>query len=74
MIRLIILALIVYGLVKIWRKFTRISNLPKAHAQVSASNEMTACAKCSTFVLTSETISANGQLFCSESCSKGENL
>ena len=68
MFRLIIAAIIIYTIYRLWKKAGQ-SKVKESKTQIG-SGEMTACAKCGTFVLISEAIVSGGSYYCSTECLK----
>jgi len=70
MIRVIIAAVIIYVLYKLWKRAGTVRQATRTREQGGMS-EMVACERCGTFILTSEAIYNSGHSYCSESCRKG---
>lgn len=68
-LRILIAALIVYVIWRLWRKAGRPSATGGPEARLGA-GEMVACDRCGTFVIKSEAISNGDHYYCSESCHK----
>lgn len=70
MIRLAIIALIIYV---IWRIFSRVQAKFRhvaGPAEAKASGEMIPCAGCGTFVLKNEAVTTGDKSYCGENCFK----
>lgn len=68
MLRLFILALLIYGLLVLWRKAGSGINSNRSKMKNLASGEMVACSCCGTFVLKNDAINNGGHIYCSEGC------
>lgn len=69
MIRLLIIALLVWGLVRLWRVARPQGLRPKTPApNPGAAGEMIACARCKAFVLKSEAIGNGERWYCCTDC------
>ena len=71
MFRIIIAVLLIYLVVKMWKK----ASMRRTHAapkptSISAS-EMIACDRCGTFILADEAIANGDSHYCSEGCRSG---
>lgn len=68
MLRLFILALLIYGILVLWRKAGAKSGPRRNEPKNLSSGEMVACTCCGTFVLRNEAVNNNGHFYCSEVC------
>lgn len=70
MFKLIIAALIIFGIWHLWKKAGRRSGT-KAAKKGELPGEMVSCARCGTFILRSEALTNGNDVYCSEGCRKG---
>jgi len=71
MIRIIIAALIIYAIWKLWEKAGARKRGENTSQKSISPGEMVPCDRCGTFVLGSEAIKNGGNVYCSEGCWKG---
>ena len=64
-IKLIIIVLIVWLGISVWRKFRK---TPNNNLAQSTTNKMLSCDVCKTHITENEAIIQNGQVFCSKKC------
>lgn len=71
MLRLFVLALLIYGFLILWRKAGAKINAGQQGKNKIAAGEMVSCVHCGTFVLRSACIIDGERKYCSENCKNG---
>lgn len=73
MLRFFILLLVIYGIVRLWRRSQMVRTYVQERRQQhevthEIAGEMVSCSQCGTFVLKSEALIAHNDPFCSSKC------